>query len=253
MNGVLVATAIEARKASAAPVVRTATVLLVIGITVLISSFTLAARAGNEQVLAQLGPLSEFAGWELYLGLSAQVTGAASVLGFGVTLSWIVGREFADGTISALFGLPISRAQLCGAKLLIYAVWASGLAIVLTAVLGGVGLAIGLGPMTGETVSALGRQLVLVVLSAGLATPAAWAATLGRGLLPGIAATIAVVVVAQVGVVAGAGAWLPLAAPAFWALEPDAVSPLQVTLSLTVPVAFSALALLAWSRLQLDR
>lgn len=253
MNQVRTAVSVELRKAWASPVMRSATVLVVLGITVLVSAFVLAAQAENEQILAQLGPLAEAQGWELHLGLAAQVTGAGAVLGFGVALSWWVGREFADGTISALFALPVRRAQLCGGKLIGYGVWAVAAGGVLTVLLGAAGLLAGHGFPDHDAVTGLGRQFLLTVFSAGLALPAAWAATLGRGLLPGVAATIGIVIIAQVGVVAGAGAWLPLASPAFWAMEPAAVTTVQLALSLTVPVVFTGLALYAWRRLQLDR
>ena len=34
------------------------------------------------------------------------MTSAGGLLGFGVVLAWIFAREFADGTITGLFGLP---------------------------------------------------------------------------------------------------------------------------------------------------
>jgi len=100
---------------------------------------------------------------------------------------------------------------------------------------------------------ALTRQLALTLVTALLAFPAAWASTLGRGLLPGIATTILLVVVAQVVVIAGAGAWFPVAAPALWALTPSTVSLAQLALVLVVPIAFGLLTTRSWSRLQLDR
>ena len=253
MNGVRIAIGVEQRKAWASPVVRSAAALLAVGVTVMAAAMTAAARAGNEQIIAQLGPVADAEGWDLYLGVAAQVAGAALVLGFGVTLSWLVGREFADGTISALFALPVSRRQTCAGKLAVYVAWAAAVGAALVILLTIAGLAIGLGLPDAAGMAGLSRMFVLAVLSAGLAVPAAWAATAGRGLLPGIAATIGLVVVAQVAVVAELGAWLPLAAPAFWALNPAEVAPAQLALSLTVPLGFGALAVRAWRRLQLDR
>ncbi|MFB6393587.1 ABC transporter permease [Polymorphospora lycopeni] len=178
---------------------------------------------------------------------------ADGLLGFGVALSWLVGREFTDGTITGLFALPVSRRVLVLAKLLSHLLWAVLVAIVLTAVVAVAGTLLGLGAWNGDVVAALGRQFVLTVLSALVAAPAGWAATLGRGPLPGIATTICLIVVAQVAVVAGPGAWLPVAAPALWALQPGTVAPAQLALVAAVPVGFAALTVTAWSRLQLDR
>ncbi|MFB6396602.1 ABC transporter permease [Polymorphospora lycopeni] len=244
---------VELRKLAASRVMRATTVLIVAGIAVLSTALTAAATAGNEQVIAQLGPHAAAGGWELLTGVVAQITAAGGLLGFGVALSWLVGREFADGTITGLFALPVSRRVLVVAKLLSHLLWAVLVAVVLTAVVAVAGTLLGLGAWNGDVVTALARQFVLTILSALVAAPACWAATLGRGPLPGIATTIGLIVVAQVAVVAGAGAWLPIAAPALWALQPGTVAPAQLALVAVVPVGFAALTVAAWARLQLDR
>ena len=200
MTGLGAALAAEARKTAASRVVSSATVFLVAGVAVLAGTLTWAADAGNAQVVAQLGPLAATEGWDRYLGVAAQITAAGTLLGFGVVLSWMVGREFADGTIAGLFALPVSRPAVALAKLAVHLLWAVFVAAVLAAVLLVVGAILRLGPVDG---AGLVRQFVLTVLTAGLSVPAAWAATLGRGLLPGIALTIGTVAVTQVAVVAG--------------------------------------------------
>ncbi|TDC53287.1 ABC transporter permease [Jiangella ureilytica] len=252
MSGTNAAIAVEIVKTTASGVVRSATIFLVAGIVALAGSLTWAAERGNEQVLAQLGGLANAEGWDRFLGVAAQVTAAGGVLGFGVVLSWMVGREFADGTVAGLFALPVSRSAVALAKLASYALWAVAVAAILVVLLAIGGVVLGLGRVDAEALDGLGRQLTLMVLSAGLAVPAAWAATLGRGLLPGIATTIGIIVVAQVLVIAGTGAWFPLAAPALWALEPDEVSSGQLALSTLVPLVVGWATLVAWRRLQLD-
>jgi ABC-2 type transport system permease protein len=253
LAGVRAAVLVEAWKARGSRVVIATAVLLVAGIAVLAGSLTLAATSGNEQVLAQLGPVADRTGWDLLLGVAAQVTAAAALLGFGVALSWLFGREFADRTVSGLFALPVSRQALAAAKLVVYLAWAVLVATVLTALLGLVGLVLGLGPLDADVLEALARHHVLTVLAAVLAIPSALAATLGRGLLPGIATTVGLIVTAQVMVVAGTGAWFPLAAPALWALNPATVTVAQLALVAVVPALFVPATLLAWHRLQLDR
>lgn len=247
------ALATESRKTLSSRVVVTTTVLLVAGIAVLAGSLTWAATSGNEQVLARLGPMAGRTGWDLLLGVVAQVTAAAALLGFGVTLSWLFGREFADGTISGLFALPVGLPAIAAAKLVVYLLWAVAVATVLVVLLGIVGVVLGLGPLDSGVLAALARQHLLTVLSAVLAVPAAWAATLGRGLLPGIATTIGLIVTAQVMVVAGTGAWFPLAAPALWALHPAAVTGTQLCMTTLIPLIFVPATLATWHRLQLDR
>ncbi len=244
---------VELRKLTASRVIRATTVLVVAGITVLSAALTSAAASGNEQVVAQLGTLAAADDWDLLTGVAAQITAAGGLLAFGVALSWLVGREFSDTTITGLFALPVSRRAIVSAKLLSHLFWAVLVAVVLTAAIALAGTVLGLGNWDSAVLTLLGRQFVLTVLSALIATPAAWAATLGRGLLPGIATTIGLIVIAQIAIIAGTGAWLPIAAPALWALQPDTVTPTQLGLVAVVPAGFAALTLSAWTRLELDR
>lgn len=247
------AVTVEGRKNTTSRVVVTTSVLMVVGITVIATALTMAAGAGNAEILAQLGELADTTEWEQLTGVAAQVSAAGAVLGFGVAVSWMFGREFADGTISGLFALPVSRRLIAVGKLTAYAGWAAVVAISLVVVLGVVGVALGFGLPDADAVAALVRQFVLTVVSAAIAVPAAWAATVGRGLLPGIATIVGIVVAAQVLAIAGIGAWFPFAAAALWALSPEAVSGLQLGLSAVIPVGFGLLTVITWDRLQLDR
>lgn len=244
--------AVEAQKLRASRVVLSASALLVVGVSVLAGAMTAAAEAGNEQILSQLGPLADERGWERFWGVSAQITSAAGLLCFGVVLAWIVGREFNDGTITGLFAITVPKATTALAKLAVTLAWSATVAVGLAACLTVTGTLV-VGTPDGHSLAGLGRLLVLTVLSGLLATPAAWAATLGRGLLPGIAVAITMIATAQVLAVVGTGAWFPVAAPALWAIDPDAVSPAQLALVAVVPIGFTVLTTRAWSRLQLDR
>lgn len=255
MNPLVTAVAVELRKAVAARVLRSTAVLPVVGVVVLSGALVGAVLAGNRPVLDQLGPLRDVSGWPLLTGVAAQITAAGGLLACGVALSWSVGREFTDGTVVGLFGLPVPRAHVAVAKLIVHGLWSTGVAVALAVALGVLGVVLGLGPVDGAVLGQLGRQLLLGVLTGLLAVPAAWAATLGRGLLPGVAATVGLIVAAQVAVVAlpDRAGWFPLAAPALWALRLGAVGPAQLALVAAVPLAFGGLTALAWHRLRLDR
>lgn len=227
--------------------------LLVVGVLALAASFALAARSGNAAVLARLGDLADGTPWEIYLGGATQITGAAGVLAAGVVLSWIVGREFADGTVTGLFGLPVSRGQIAVAKSLVYLGWAATISVVLLPILLGGGLLLGLGAIGPTEVASAGRVAVLGFCSALVATPAAFFATLGRGYLTGIAATVVVVASAQIAVLAGAGFWFPVATAALWAIAPAVVPAGALALVATLPAVFLGGTVVAWSRMQLDR
>lgn len=246
------ALAVEARKLVASRVALVATILLVAGVAVLTASMVAAADAGNLHVLAQLGRLADETGWTRVTGVGAQITAAAAFLGFGVIVAWVIGREFTDGTIGGLFALPVPRATIAAAKLIVALVWTAVVAVGLTVAVAAVGIIVA-GSPDRSAVEGLLRLVVLAGLCGLLATPAAWAATLGRGVLAGIAVTIVLIATAQVLAVVGVGAWFPLAAPALWALDPAAVTGAQLGLVALVPFVFGALTMWSWSRLQLDR
>ncbi|UFU04875.1 ABC transporter permease [Ruania halotolerans] len=253
MNGFMVALVVEARKVAASRVIGATTLILVVGLAVLTAGLELGVRSGNPNVTAQLGPLAAMQGWPRLFALVAQITAAGGLIAFGVALSWLIGREFAEGTITGLFGLPVTRPAIVLAKLAIYLSWVIGVACAIAVALGLAGLAVGLGLPDAQVVDGMVRQMVLTVCTGFVAVPAGWAATLGRGLLPGIAATISLVVCGQVMAVAGVGAWFPVASPALWALAPGSVSLPQLALVGALALVFAALTLFSWSRLQLDR
>jgi ABC-2 type transport system permease protein len=100
----------------------------------------------------------------------------------------------------------------------------------------------------------LARQVCLGILTAAVALPAAWIASTTRSLLGGVGATIGLVIAAQVGVIAGAGGWMPLAAPALWAMSAGSgATALQLALSVVFGAIFAAATTLVWRPLQLDR
>ncbi len=243
----------ESAKAMVSTVVRSATVLLVVGIATLSTAMSLAAGAGNAQLSAKLGPLAEEEGWPLLTGVVSMITAPAGLLGFGVVLSWIVGREFSEATVSGLFALPVSRRSIAAAKLTVFWAWSAATATALTVTCALLGLALGYGTPSDADLLALSRLLGVGVLTGLLAVPTAWAATLRRGLLPGIALAVMMIALGQIFVVAGTGAWFPIAAPALWAMSPRDVSLLQLLLVPTVALLFAALTTRAWHRLELDR
>ena len=183
---------------------RIGSIAIVVGISLLSGAMLFAAASGNPQLIAKIGPASTH-DWTGFLLAAAQITGAGGLLGFGVVLSWMFGREFGDGTITGLFALPVRRSTVALAKLLVYAVWAIAVSLSLAALLVIVGLVAGLGALTEETWSAVARQAALTVMTAAIAAPVAWAATLGRSVLAGVSVSIGIVVVAQVSVLAGMG------------------------------------------------
>lgn len=248
-----VAVRAEALKLTRSPVAAIATLAVVGGLLALLGGITAGVAAGNPEMIAKAGPAGALT-WAGLVAGATQVTAVATVLGFGIVLAWMFAREFSEGTITGLFALPVGRAIIALAKLVVYAAWTLGVSI---AIAGGVlvlGFALGYGAPQAQTWAALGRLVVLALLSAGIAVPIAWLATLTRSLLAAVGGTVALVVIAQVGALAGAGGWMPLAAPALWAMSlGTGVTGAQLALTHTVPVVFGLLVCRSWARLQLDR
>lgn len=243
----------EVVKAVAAWAVRGSVAALVGGTAVLSLAFALAVRSGDAQIIAKVGAAGSAPGWSGLLAGATQVAAAGSLLALGVVASWVVGREFADGTVEGLFALAVGRAGIAIAKILVVAGVAAVSGVLLALGVLGVGVVLGYGVPAATDVAGLGRLAVLVVLSGLLALPCAWAATVGRGLLPGIGLAVALLAGTQVLVVAGAAFWFPTAAPALWALDPSVVPVASLLGGLVVGLVGAAGCARAWSRLQLDR
>ncbi len=243
----------EVVKLAHSTVGRVGSLAVVAGIAVLSGSMLLAAHSDDPQLLAKLGPAAT-GDWKGFMLAAAQITGAGGLGGFAVVLAWMFGREFGDGTVTGLFALPIRRSTIAMAKLLIYAAWVVIMSVLLAAVLILVGLISGLGPLHHDTWEALARQVALAIMSAAITLPVAWAATLSRSVLGGVSVAIGLVVVAQVSVLAGLGGWMPLAAPALWAVTSGTeVSPVQLSLLIPFAGVATVLTALSWRRMQLDR
>ncbi|GAB88744.1 ABC transporter permease [Gordonia rhizosphera] len=243
----------ETTKFRHATVGRTGTALLGIGIALLAAVMPLAAQSGDPRMLDKLGEAGERS-WDGLLSGAAQITGAGGLLGFGVVLGWMFGREFVDGTITGLFGLPVSRAQIAAAKLIVYLAWAVLVSALIVGALIVGGLALGLGLPPTDTAGGLARQFALGVMTALVALPVAWVATVGRSVLIGVVGAIGLVIAAQVATIGGAGGWFTVAAPALWALsEGDDVSGLQLALLAPLLILVVGVTLHAWRTLQLNR
>ena len=243
----------EALKLARSLVGVTATLAIVLGMVALLGGITAGVAGGSPELIAQAGPAAVL-DWGGLLAGATQITAVAAILGFGIVLAWIFGREFTDGTITGLFALPVSRSRIALAKLTVYALWVASVSVALTLSVLALGLLIGYGPPSADAWAALGRMGILAMFSGGTAIAVAWIATLTRSLLAAVGATIALIIIAQVGALTGAGGWIPLAAPALWAMSSGtAVTAAQLSLTVALASAFIVLTCTSWSRLQLDR
>ncbi|MGN8551344.1 UNVERIFIED_CONTAM: ABC transporter permease [Microbacterium sp. SLM126] len=253
MTALGTAVSTEARKAAASRVLPWTSGILILGLAAITGGLLTAAAAGDERVLARLGPLAAADGWTLLVGTAAQILAAGGFGACGILIAWLYGREFTDGTIAGLFALPVDRASLAVGKLLVFLTWAIVVSLALTLTVGLIGVSAGLLSSDPDHTSQLLRIPVLTLLTAMLAVPAGWVASVARSILAGIAATIVLLIVAQVSAILGLGAWVPFVAPALWAIAPESV-PWPALLAVTaIPLLFGAATAVTWARMQLDR
>jgi ABC-2 type transport system permease protein len=90
----------------------------------------------------------------------------------------------------------------------------------------------GVGLPDGDAARGVPKALAVAMLTAVLALTLALPASLGRGYLPAMGALLLLVLVTQILVTLGTGAWLPYAAPALWSQVtlPVNVTPVQLAL-----------------------
>ena len=123
---------VEALKLTHSLVGLIATLAVVAGMLALLGGITAGVAGGNPELVAKAGPAGTL-NWDGLLAGAAQITAVASILGFGIVLSWMFGREFTEGTVTGLFALPVSRTRIALAKLTVYALWATVVSVALTA------------------------------------------------------------------------------------------------------------------------
>lgn len=248
------ALAVEWLKFRVSPVPVVTTLLLVVGIAA-VSVATLLAPGEHGAFAAKAATMMAAKDWNGLFTVAGQVSAVGGLIAFGVVAGWIHGREFSDQTIFGLYALPVSRPATALAKLVVLQAWAVAVTLAMTASLLVAGWLIGLGA-PGEAVTALAVRLALItLLTSLLALPCALVATLARGYLAAVGTVVALVVMAQVAIMAGAGGWFPFAAPGLWATSASVAPGLRmaVQLALAVPVGMlaGAMTMTAWRRLTL--
>jgi ABC-2 type transport system permease protein len=254
---------IEWTKARHSPVGVVTSLLLVLG-TVAVTGASLASVGADGMLAAKSEVLVGDGGWAGLFGLAGQVVAAGGLLGCGVMVGWLYGREFTDGTVAALFARPVPLRAVAQAKLALYLLWV--LAVSSAVTLGVLALGAGLTVSGAEGFASGGAARpaavlwvatvlwVAFVLTGLLALPCAWVATRTGGYLAGVGAAVVLVVLAQMTVLLGAGGWFPFAAPGWWVAgsgATDALSVLQLALVLPVAAVAGAATVRSWGRLSL--
>jgi ABC-2 type transport system permease protein len=166
--------------------------------------------------------------WPTYLGFSAEMVAAGGFLIFCLIISWVFGREFADGTLKDMLAVPVQRSSILLAKFIVFALWSAALTLVIfvgSLVMGA------LMQLPQGSVSVLLHGSKVVAVAAGLAIavvlPMALFASVGRGYLLPISAAILALMMANVAVVIGWGEYFPWAVPMLYTQAKSPLGPLS--------------------------
>ena len=208
----------------------------------------------NPDLSRQLGLISAKAellafadmDWAAYLRIFGQLIATAGFMLFVFVISWVFGREFADGTVKDLLAVPVPRASLLLAKFIVVAVWALGLTLIITAG----GLAMGaVFNFPGGTPAVFAREVARGLGAAGLvilaALPFGFVASAGRGYLPPLGLAVLVLLLTNLVIVAGWGDYFPISIAGLYAQGTLALAPVPLGIVLATALAGMA-ATYAW-------
>lgn len=176
-----------------------------------------------------LGAKAQIAGeasWPSYVKLHAQMISVGGILVFGFVMSWIFGREFADGTVKELLVLPYSRAIVIIAKFIVSLI--TNLLLTTYIIIIGfiIGMLIDLPNWSIDIIfDDYVRLIFITILTMILSTPVALFACVGRGYLAPLGFVIFTLVFSQVLTAIGYGHHFPWAIPAIYSdiIETDIV------------------------------
>jgi ABC-2 type transport system permease protein len=190
----------------------------------------------NPEISQQLGLISAKANlmayaatdWPAYLGLFALIIAAGGFLLFSLVISWMFGREFADGTLKDMLAVPVQRSSILLAKFIVVAVWSA----VLTMVILIVGLIMGtIIQLPGGSIGVILQGSALVAITACLVIvvvmPFAFLASVGRGYLLPIGGALLALMMANLVVIAGWGDYFPWAVPGLYAQGKGSLAPIS--------------------------
>jgi ABC-2 type transport system permease protein len=180
----------------------------------------------NPEISKKLGLISAKANliaysatdWPTYLGLFGQIMAAGGFLLFILIISWVFGREFADGTLKDMLAVPVQRSSILLAKFILVVIWS----VALTVVIFVAGLAMGvLIKLPGGSVNVIlqGSDLVLITASLAIVVvlPFAFFASVGRGYLLPVGLAFLTAMLTNLVAIIGWGEYFPWAVPGLYA------------------------------------
>jgi ABC-2 type transport system permease protein len=166
--------------------------------------------------------------WPTYLGLFGQIIAAGGFFFFVMAISWVFGREFADGTLKDMLAVPVQRSSILLAKFIVVAIWSAAMTLVIFV----------LGLVMGAIIQLPGGSLSVVLHGSAIAAiaaclciavvlPFALFASVGRGYLLPLGVAVLALITANLVVIVGWGEYFPWAVPALYAQGKSYTGPIS--------------------------
>jgi len=216
----------------------------------------------NPEISQKLGLISAKANliaysatdWPTYLGLLGQIIAAGGFFIFVLIVSWVFGREFADGTLKDMLAVPVQRLSILLAKFILAAVWSAALSLVICIL----GLIMGaLLKLQGGTSGILPQAAAVVLVTAGLVIavvlPFALFASAGRGYLLPLALAVLTLMVANFAAVVGWGDYFPWTVPGLYAQGKSPLAPASYWIAILTGLLGMLATYLWWMRADQSR
>jgi ABC-2 type transport system permease protein len=209
----------------------------------------------NPQISQKLGLVSAKANlvgyaatdWPTYLAAYGQIIAIGEFFLLILAVSWIFGREFADGTLKDMLAVPVGRSSILLAKFIVLAIWAA----LLTAVIFIVGLVMGVvlklpGISTAVILQGSGVVVITACLTTGLVLPFALFASIGRGYLLPIGLAVLTLMITNLMIIIGRGEYFPWAIPALYTQGETSLTPISFWIVIITSLAGMLATYLWW-------
>jgi ABC-2 type transport system permease protein len=216
----------------------------------------------NPEISQKLGLVSAKANlmayaatdWPTYLGMFGQLIAAGGFVLFILIISWMFGREFADGTLKDMLAVPVQRSSILLAKFIVIAIWSA----VLTIIIFIAGLVMGvLIKFPGGSIQVITQGAILVLSTAGLVIavvlPFALFASLGRGYLLPVGLAVLTLMATNLVAIVGWGEYFPWAVPGLYAQGKSALTPVSYWIVILTALAGMLATYLWWMRADQNR
>jgi ABC-2 type transport system permease protein len=185
--------------------------------------------------------------WPSYLGLFALIIAAAGFFLFILIISWVFGREFADGTLKDMLAVPVSRSSILLAKYVVVGLWSGVLTmgIFLLGLVMGVIVKLPHGSMA-VVLQGGGSIVITACMVFAVVVPFALLASVGRGYLLPLGAAILTLIMANLLAIAGWGDYFPWGIPGMYAQAKDSLPPISYLIVVLTGLAGAVATYLWW-------